>query len=202
MPTHLSILAAEKTFDERRLYVKKLIRATLRKPQGDEVLEEEKACQWLDAELAGGGNAKEVDEGMAGANEDIVMDDFDDAEGDSSIECQCCFADYPFVRTSLFYLFYLIPTFCVSVQNGSMCYAIADNSSPRYSRLLRNRREFRFGTLASTYVLRPRLFTVPDFRWNVGNKVLRKFKRGPEYGRSKVDIKTGVRRIYMERTIY
>ena len=61
----------------------------------------------MDAELAGGGNANEVDEGMDGVTEDADMDDADDAEGDGSIECQCCFADYPFVRTSLFYLFFI-----------------------------------------------------------------------------------------------
>jgi hypothetical protein len=66
-------------------------------------LEEEKA--WLNAELAGGGNAKEVDEAMDDVNEDVVVNDADDnPEDDSSdIECQCCFADYSFVRTSLLY---------------------------------------------------------------------------------------------------
>ena len=58
--------------------------------------EEEKA--WLDVELAGGGNEKvdaTVDnEEQAGA----VMDDVEDEEDEGSgIECQCCFADYPFV---------------------------------------------------------------------------------------------------------
>ena len=75
-------------------------------------LEEEKA--WLNAELAGDGNAKEVDEAMddettADVNENVVMNDADDnPEDDSSdIECQCCFADYPFVRTPLSYsIFY------------------------------------------------------------------------------------------------
>ena len=64
------------------------------------VLEEEKA--WLDAELAGGGNAKEVDETPDDANEDAVVDAADDGEDDGTgIECQCCFADYPFVRAFL-----------------------------------------------------------------------------------------------------
>jgi hypothetical protein len=64
--------------------------------------EEEKA--WLDAELAGGANTKEVDDTMDHDNEDVVMDDADDAEDDGGgIECQCCFADYPFVRTFSLY---------------------------------------------------------------------------------------------------
>ena len=63
-------------------------------------LEEEKA--WLDAELTGGGNVKEVDETVDGANEDGVMNAADDEEDDGTgIECQCCFADYPFVRAFL-----------------------------------------------------------------------------------------------------
>ena len=75
-------------------------RITLKKPQGDVAMEEEKA--WLDAELVGGGNANEVDETQDDANEDGAMDFADDGEDDGTgIECQCCFADYPFVRTSL-----------------------------------------------------------------------------------------------------
>ena len=58
---------------------------------------------WLDAELAGGGNANEaVDETWDDANEDFVMDFADDGEDDGTgIECQCCFADFPFVRAFL-----------------------------------------------------------------------------------------------------
>jgi hypothetical protein len=59
---------------------------------------EEKA--WLDAELAGGGNAKEVDETLGKVNED-VMDVTDDEDNGTGIECQCCFAEYPFVSAFL-----------------------------------------------------------------------------------------------------
>ena len=94
-------------------------RATLKKPQGDVALEEEKV--WLDAELAVGGNAKEVDETLDGVNEDAVMDaDDDDEVSGMGIECQCCFADYPFVRAFLLSVFYLVLTYRPTVQNGSM----------------------------------------------------------------------------------
>jgi hypothetical protein len=49
-------------------------------------------------------------------NEDVAMDVTNDE--DNGIECQCCFADYPFVRTSLLSPFYL--TSRPTVQNGSM----------------------------------------------------------------------------------
>lgn len=105
-PTHLSVLAAEKTFDEKiqhkRPYAIKSSRVIPRKPQGDAAFEEEKA--WLDAELTGGGNgsAEEVDETINNVNEDAVMNDAGNAEDDGGgIECQCCFAEYPFVRASL-----------------------------------------------------------------------------------------------------
>ena len=63
-------------------------------------MEEEKA--WLDAELAGGGNTKGVDETPDDVNEDVVMDVAEDGDdNDTGIECQCCFADYPFVRAFL-----------------------------------------------------------------------------------------------------
>jgi hypothetical protein len=82
-------------------------------------LEEEKA--WLDAELAGGGNAKGVDETMDDVNEDVVMGVAEDGdENDTGIECQCCFADYPFVRTFLLSPFYLVLTSRPTVPNGSM----------------------------------------------------------------------------------
>lgn len=84
----------------RRPYSVKSSRNSLKKPQGDLALEEEKA--WLDAELAGGGNAKEVDEALDDANEEAVMNVPEDEEDDGTgIECQCCFADYPFVRAFL-----------------------------------------------------------------------------------------------------
>lgn len=68
------------------------------------MFEEEKA--WLDAELAGGGNAKEADATMDDVNEGVDTGDADEAEDDGSgIECQCCFGDYPFVRVSLLYPF-------------------------------------------------------------------------------------------------
>ena len=81
-------------------------RTTPKKPQGDVALEEEKA--WLNAELAGSGNAKEVDETLDDVNGDVVMDVADDGEDNGTgIECQCCFADYPFVRTFLLSVFTL-----------------------------------------------------------------------------------------------
>ena len=124
-------MAAEKNFDEnkqlRRPYNVKSSRIALKKPQGDVALEEEKA--WLDAELAGGGDAKEVDGILDDVNEDAVMDVADDGEDDGTgIECQCCFADYPFVRAFLS-PFSVILTSCPTVQNGSM---------PRSSPLLLN----------------------------------------------------------------
>ena len=73
-PTHLSVLAAEKSFDEnipqRRPYTIKSSRITLKKPQGDGALEEEKG--WLDAELTGCGNAKEVDKTFPGFEKDPI----------------------------------------------------------------------------------------------------------------------------------
>ena len=78
-PTHFSVLAAEKS-------------------QGDVALEEEKG---LSAELAGDGNAKET-ETLDDANGDADMNVAEDGEDDETgIECQCCFADYPFVRAFL-----------------------------------------------------------------------------------------------------
>ena len=52
----------------------------------------------MDAELAGGGNEKEVDANgeEVKEEEDVAIDNVNDAE--DGIECQCCFADYPFVR--------------------------------------------------------------------------------------------------------
>ena len=94
---------------------------TLRKPQDDVALEEEKV--WLDAELAGGGNAKEVDETLDDANVDAVMNVADDDGEDdgTGIECQCCFADYPFVRAFIpFGQIFLLLTSRPTVQNGSM----------------------------------------------------------------------------------
>jgi hypothetical protein len=82
-------------------------------------MEEEKA--WLDAELAGGGNAEEVDETPGDVNEDVVMDvAVDGDDNDTGIECQCCFADYPFVRAYLLSPFYLVLTSRSTVPNGSM----------------------------------------------------------------------------------
>ena len=70
-------------------------------------MEEEKA--WLDAELAGGGDANEMDETLDEVNEDVFMDVVDDGEDDGTgIECQCCFADYPFVRAFLLSPFYVL----------------------------------------------------------------------------------------------
>ena len=47
--------------------------------------------------------AEQVDETLDVANEDAVMNVADDEEEDdgTGIECQCCFADYPFVRAFL-----------------------------------------------------------------------------------------------------
>jgi E3 ubiquitin-protein ligase RNF216 len=97
-PTHFSILETEKSLAEKRPYAPKFTRAKLSKPRGDDPpFEEEKA--WLDAEFkAGGGNEKEVDADgeEVKEEEDVAIDNVDDAE--DGIECQCCFADYPFVR--------------------------------------------------------------------------------------------------------
>ncbi|KAF8816831.1 hypothetical protein BYT27DRAFT_6378460 [Phlegmacium glaucopus] len=107
-PTHLSILAVEKRFEDegaqkQRPYILKSCRATLRQPQGDVALEEEKA--WLDVELAGGahgsgnGDDAAMDDDKEEAVDHAVMDDADDEEDDGTgIECQCCFADYPFSK--------------------------------------------------------------------------------------------------------
>ena len=90
------------------MYAIKSSRTRLKKPQGDVAMEEEKAC--LDAELAGGGDAKEADETIDEVNED-VMDVADDGEDDGTgIECQCCFTDHPFVRAFLVSPFYLVLT--------------------------------------------------------------------------------------------
>lgn len=103
-PTHLSISAVEKGFQEKnqkdRPYNIKSTRASLREPQGDAAFEEEKT--WLDAELAGQ-NAPGEDTATNDVDEDVVVGDADDGEDDGAgIECQCCFADYPFVRVSPF----------------------------------------------------------------------------------------------------
>jgi len=79
-------------------------------------MEEEKAR--LDAELAGGGNAKGVDETLDDVNED-VMDVAEDGD-DTGNECQCCFANCPFVRTFLLSPFYLVLTSRPTVPKGSM----------------------------------------------------------------------------------
>jgi len=72
----------------------------------------------LDAELAGG---EGVDVTIYDIDEDVVTDDVADGKDDGSgIECQCCFADYPFVRASLLCLFSAILTApsCFPVQHG------------------------------------------------------------------------------------
>jgi hypothetical protein len=89
----------------------------MKKPQDDVTMEEEKA--WLDAELAR--NATGVDETPNDVNEDVDMDVADDGDdNDTGIECQCCFADYPFVRAFFLSSFYLVLTSRPTVQNGSM----------------------------------------------------------------------------------
>ncbi|KAF8816829.1 hypothetical protein BYT27DRAFT_6378489 [Phlegmacium glaucopus] len=103
-PTYLSILADEEAFEEEnqeRPYTIQFSGPRLRKPQGDVAFEEEKA--WLDGALAGGAVADAVmDDYREGKIVDYaVMDNVDDEEDDgeddgTSIECQCCFADYPF----------------------------------------------------------------------------------------------------------
>ena len=40
---------------------------------------------------------------MDGVDENVVLDNADDGEDDGTgIECQCCFANYPFVRATFF----------------------------------------------------------------------------------------------------
>ena len=86
----------------------KSVVATLKKPQGDLAFEEEKA--WLDAELVDGGNAKGEPATMDDVDENVVPDNADDEEDDGTgIECQCCFADYPFVRAAIFSSFLSYP---------------------------------------------------------------------------------------------
>ena len=58
--------------------------------------EQEKS--WLDAKLAGG----DIEKGLDATTYNIDEEDADDGKDDGSgIECQCCFADYPFVRASI-----------------------------------------------------------------------------------------------------
>jgi len=101
----------EEGVDKQRPYILKYSRSTLRKPQGDVAFEEEKA--WLDIGLAGSadgnGENSAMDDDDEKVADDAVMDDADDGEDDGTgIECQCCFADYPFVsllHLSSFYPF-------------------------------------------------------------------------------------------------
>ena len=98
-------------------------------------MEEEKA--WLDEELAGGGKAKEVDESLDNNDEDVVMDFADEGEDDGTgIECQCCFADYPFVMTFLLSPFYVILTFRPTVQMVQCPEAQLTHHTTRLSQLL------------------------------------------------------------------
>ena len=107
-PTNPSVLAVEKSFErERRPYAIKFSRTTLKKLQGDLAMVEK-------ADVI---------------NKNVVIDVSDDEDNGTGIECQCCFAEYPFVMASLLSPVYLVLTFRPTVRNGSV---------PRSSPLLLN----------------------------------------------------------------
>ena len=116
-------MTAEKTYEEKtkqRPYIPKHSRAPLKFTDvKDAAFDEEKA--WLEAELAGIGNEKEVADKEKEAVDAVIDDDADDGEEEdgNGIECQCCFADYPFVRPLIHHLFFIL-TLSPQVQNGSM----------------------------------------------------------------------------------
>ena len=68
----------------------------------DAAFDEEKT--WLEAELAGVGNEKEVVDEEKEAVDAVMDDDGEEEEDGNGIECQCCFADYPFVRSLMIHL--------------------------------------------------------------------------------------------------